>query len=482
MKLLEIKWKNHPILGDLYLDFRHKEDSTPYENIVFIGENGSGKTTVMQSIVDFMAGLTSKFFEYIKYEAQGKIYTAAPLELERDGFYTVEDEENNKIEMRINKIIHNDKLDKHPANIRKYGFAYSKARSDFKTTKITSTTTKKLDDDEKRNSDDSDDYTELKQLLIDVQERDYEELDSWTNKQKNITRSTIDNFKKHNYKTNRFKTAFDNFFLNIKYIGYNTFDKEKKVILEKNNKEINIDDLSTGEKQIVFRGAYLLQNINNLCESIIFVDEPEISMHPLWQKKILKYYQEMFKENEVQKVQMFFSTHSTQIVKNAFDSNMLLIILSNNNGKISAQRMDDVNDMSLNTITSAEINYRAFSFPSEDFHIALYSYIQTLSQTDKSVIGCDNYINLYINQYEPQNKYILQRTSTNGRTTYNTLPTLIRNHIDHPNNIYQYSETDLKESIELMIRIIDHNKSQNQVNINKVTAASSQNQVTNKTK
>ena len=38
----KIKWNNHPIIGNLELDFT-KPDGTPYNTIVIAGENGSGK-------------------------------------------------------------------------------------------------------------------------------------------------------------------------------------------------------------------------------------------------------------------------------------------------------------------------------------------------------------------------------------------------------------------------------------------------------
>lgn len=41
--------KNHPILGNLTLDFL-KDDGKPYVNVVLIGENGSGKSTILNSI------------------------------------------------------------------------------------------------------------------------------------------------------------------------------------------------------------------------------------------------------------------------------------------------------------------------------------------------------------------------------------------------------------------------------------------------
>lgn len=45
-------------------------------------------------------------------------------------------------------------------------------------------------------------------------------------------------------------------------------------------------------------------------------------------------------------------------------------------------------------------------------------------------------------------------TDRNGRTTvYQTLPTFIRNSIDHPDSGYSYTENELRKSIELLIKL-----------------------------
>ena len=46
MKLRKIKWNNHPILGNLELNFVNPLSNTPYDTIVIAGENGTGKTFV----------------------------------------------------------------------------------------------------------------------------------------------------------------------------------------------------------------------------------------------------------------------------------------------------------------------------------------------------------------------------------------------------------------------------------------------------
>ena len=70
---------------------------------------------------------------------------------------------------------------------------------------------------------------------------------------------------------------------------------------------ITIEDLSAGEKQIFFRGGSLLQNIKD--DTIVLIDEPEISLHPEWQQKILEFYKNINQNNQI-----IIATHSPQIV------------------------------------------------------------------------------------------------------------------------------------------------------------------------
>ena len=98
--------------------------------------------------------------------------------------------------------IDTDKLD-----IRHYGCAYSKARSGFSTKPVRSTTTQQLDVG-KYEEDKNEDFTLIKQLLVDIKTQDNSLLAKMFEKRE-IT-------KPEEYaeisKMKRFKTAFDNFF------------------------------------------------------------------------------------------------------------------------------------------------------------------------------------------------------------------------------------------------------------------------------
>ena len=61
-------------------------------------------------------------------------------------------------------------------------------------------------------------------------------------------------------------------------------------------------------------------NIYDCSDSIIIVDEPEISMHPRWQRKIFSFYSDLFKTETEQKSQIFFATHSEYVLKDAMDN------------------------------------------------------------------------------------------------------------------------------------------------------------------
>ena len=49
----KIKWNNHEVLGNLELDFT-KPDGSVYNTIVLAGENGTGKTTIFDTLSTFL--------------------------------------------------------------------------------------------------------------------------------------------------------------------------------------------------------------------------------------------------------------------------------------------------------------------------------------------------------------------------------------------------------------------------------------------
>lgn len=69
-----IKFNNHPVLGNAEFDFR-KEDGSIYKNILLIGENGSGKTSLLTCLNSAINNYNLGFIDIISYELGGKTFT-----------------------------------------------------------------------------------------------------------------------------------------------------------------------------------------------------------------------------------------------------------------------------------------------------------------------------------------------------------------------------------------------------------------------
>ncbi len=86
---------------------------------------------------------------------------------------------------------------------------------------------------------------------------------------------------------------------------------------------VTIDQLSDGEKQLYGRlVALMMLEPRN---SMILIDEPEISLHPAWQQEIMKIYANIGKNN-----QFIIATHSPQIIANTPYKNLILLTQQNN--------------------------------------------------------------------------------------------------------------------------------------------------------
>ncbi len=446
----KIKWNNHEVLGNLELDFS-KSDGSIYNTIVLAGENGTGKTTILETLSTFLNLGSIEAFEYINYMIGDISYTITPARDSQMGFHLRKNESDGTSQaIRTNRNNNRQLIDSDQADLRHYGFSYSKARSGFNTQKVKSTTTQQLDSDKYEN-DSKDDFTSIKQLIVDIDAQDNSE---WMRITKSGIGTSFDTFKQTS-KMYRFEKAFNGFFNAVKFKGVdNTNHEELKILFEKHRREILVDSLSTGEKQIVFRGAHLLKNINSMSGGIVLVDEPELSMHPKWQQKVLQFYRSLFNNNGTQNAQMIIATHSEYVLRSALEDrdNVLIIVLGDEGGTIHAEKITA--PTILPAITSAETNYLAFGILSVDYHIELYGYLQNKTG-NLTVKSCDDYIIAQTALFDPAlHAKASSFTDQRGHTTnYQTLPTYIRNLIDHPDPTQSYTQEELKCSIELLIEL-----------------------------
>ena len=124
----------------------------------------------------------------------------------------------------------------------------------------------------------------------------------------------------------------------LKYITLNTKIAEittKQLIFNSpNGKTITLDGLSSGEKQLFYRFVYL--NTLEINESIIMVDEPETSLHPLWQQQLVQLYGNIGENNQI-----FLATHSPHVIASVTPESIILLTVNSDKKRITSLRLSD---------------------------------------------------------------------------------------------------------------------------------------------
>lgn len=350
MKIRKIKLSNHALLNNLELDFTD-EDNNCVDTIIFAGENGTGKTSILELLYELSnLNITNhdKRNEQRSFEvelSEDEINLLLANENYKSHFgngigqniFTIKIDYNIIGNWNQIKVIFNDSLDDikeitgdfliHPELNRIIRCVYSDAEINYTPRKISSVTSKNIDISLNRSyKSDNNLATDITQLLIDIQTLDSQEFANWG--KENI--GTPVDESKLDTRIRRFTNAFDMIFPTKKFIGIENINNSKEVMFEENGKKMSIDKLSSGEKQIVFRGGFFLKDkeINNGIN--VLLDEPEISLHPNWQMEILDFYKNILFDAKTNTSQLFVATHSPFIIHNSKRYNDKVIILSKN--------------------------------------------------------------------------------------------------------------------------------------------------------
>ncbi|CAA6801634.1 MAG: Unknown protein [uncultured Sulfurovum sp.] len=120
--------------------------------------------------------------------------------------------------------------------------------------------------------------------------------------------------------------------VNKKHVDQNSIDFFTKMpsqlfdiqILDKGGKSYN--DLSNGEKSALRIRSYIESILHNNEKQHFFIllDEPANDMHPEWQKKLLSYLVETFK-NRTQTIHFIFTSHSPFIISDLPKENVIFL-------------------------------------------------------------------------------------------------------------------------------------------------------------
>lgn len=416
MRIKSLELVNDPKIKNLKLDFTI--DNNIQDTIILAGNNGCGKTTILENIYLLISHNITSYFErdngliksiiiFDKKELEiiknninnfdrkvtSDINCLSLLEETNEFEYIIDFSgdrgtygrykffaliNGNKKEIDSYSIMHKGKLEELMSTF------YSTANINYSLSTVNSITAIELDSDKNNIKTENNIGTDVKQTFVDIYNLDAQDFQKWASE--NIDKK-IDESKMYT-RIKRFSNAFSYIFSNLKFDKIINSNGHKDVLFKNNNgDEIKIDDLSTGEKQIVIRGGYMLKYQKSIQSSIILIDEPELSLHPEWQKKILQFYKRLFTdESGNQTSQIFVATHSPFIIHNLSRYNDKVVVLNKDeNDNITVLKKPTYYSYSSNTTVEKAFNIKNFT-PSKNI-------LFTEGETDKRYL--DKAIELY---------------------------------------------------------------------------------------
>lgn len=345
MKYRKITFKQHPILGNVSFDFTDAQGST-VDTIIIAGENGCGKSLLLSFLNSYNPAVTAKQLGYtLRVEVEFSDDDIKSLNENKDFFNVL----GHRCSGNIVTFVHDTTF--HDDNPRaefinnngvvdsEYAFRFTLVPSIFKSVfsdveinfapgRVQHTTSTNLDYKIQGSVRSSQNLaTEIKQLLVDINELDNDELGKWVDEHKGQAPPEAVLHKR----IRRFTNAFDKIFPHKHFVGIDNQDNSKVVLFEEFGNRMEISQLSSGEKQIVFRGGFLLRNLGSIRGAIVLVDEPELSLHPQWQLEILGFLKNLFTDEKGnQTSQLIVATHSPFILHNDTRANDKVIVMQRN--------------------------------------------------------------------------------------------------------------------------------------------------------
>ena len=316
MKIKNLHIKEFKGLRDISINFEKNDE--PLDLVVLAGSNGSGKTRVLESILKyFQDNLNYKQNNIevgIFYEEKEKNCISNV----RDFFSELESfsycEANNPLHEKHIEI--KNKLDILPKiiyvpteiNFQKMDVASTTLVQEYKFINVVNTN-----------------------LIKDIPSYIATKMISAMLKNKN---EKVGDVQKKVF--NEINEIFENLSIDVKVEDISQDGRNITLFTNSSGDEFDINELSSGEKQLFLRTlAIKMLNPEN---SIILIDEPELSLHPKWQQKIVDVYRKIGKNNQI-----IIATHSPHILGSVRKENIMLLD-KDDDGKIVVRTGDELYD------------------------------------------------------------------------------------------------------------------------------------------
>lgn len=310
MKIKSVKIGKNKVLKNIDISF--EKDNKILNTIIIAGSNGSGKTTLLESIWDgfedksentsILNGNIEIFFENNEKNLKGNLIN------ELDSFNYHKDKNTIEYKIITETIKTLPKLIYVPAEVK-----FERVKSE----EIT--------------------YNKEYKFFNIVDSYIIKDIPSYISSRIYYIANTEEDlsFKEVKEKVNaEINGVFDILDLDVRLAGLSKDEKNMPIFVNSSGDEFDINELSSGEKQLFLRtlSIKMLEPEN----SIILIDEPELSLHPKWQQRIIDVYKKIGKNNQI-----IVATHSPHILGSVPNENIFLLS-KNKKGEITILSGDEL--------------------------------------------------------------------------------------------------------------------------------------------
>lgn len=317
MKIQKIGIRKHFLFGNMDIDLVDS-NGEPLDTIVFAGNNGCGKTTLLVAILEVLTGTKNNASTS---EVDLNFRSLTEKGLIKEHLWKQSVETNFNAAKSNNGFILNKKISEIPADERPK-VIYLPSEISFEKLTVKEKTCnykysfKNIIDKKHVNEI----PTYISSIIKDAVFKN-EDLPAKTSIQKICT---------------EINQIFEELEIDARLTGLAETGEKLPVFNNSAGASFDINGLSSGEKQLFARALTLkMVRANN---SIILVDEPEISLHPKWQQRILRVYERIGKNNQV-----IIATHSPHILSACGKGSGFL--LARENGQIKVYNHQQLNSV-----------------------------------------------------------------------------------------------------------------------------------------
>lgn len=216
--------------------------------------------------------------------------------------------------------------------------------------------------------------------------------------------------------------------------NYEPFKNSFFAAKKDNNQQISLSNLGSGYEMIfaLLYSFYLAQQSGK--QLIVLIDEPELHLHPRLQEKFVGFLLEFSKN-----AQIILASHSPLLVKQLSLNDMVKISVIENDGR----KVSEIEKRVLPYVSANETNFLAFNLATEEYHNELYEELKSIHGISKEYKPFDNDFFVTI-------KGESKNSPWKGNKNEVSIHTFIRNQIHHQKDNGKTEYQVLKASIEKM--------------------------------